>query len=71
MVGMLAALIGAALWVTIATYFGLPVSTTHSIVGAVMGFVMVVNMALIGANIAVFIVGMVAPWLLLPGARSY
>jgi PiT family inorganic phosphate transporter len=36
--GMLAAMISAALWITIATYFNLPVSTTHAIVGAMMGF---------------------------------
>jgi PiT family inorganic phosphate transporter len=36
--GMLAALLAAATWLLIATYFGLPVSTTHSIVGAVLGF---------------------------------
>lgn len=36
--GMLAALLAAALWLAIATYYSLPVSTTHSIVGAVMGF---------------------------------
>lgn len=36
--GMLAALLAAALWLLIATYFSMPVSTTHSIVGAVMGF---------------------------------
>ncbi|HEX15669.1 MAG TPA: inorganic phosphate transporter [Deltaproteobacteria bacterium] len=36
--GMLAAILGAAIWITIATYFSLPVSTTHSIVGAVVGF---------------------------------
>jgi PiT family inorganic phosphate transporter len=36
--GMLAAMIAAALWITIATYFNLPVSTTHAIVGAMMGF---------------------------------
>lgn len=36
--GMLAALLAAALWLAISTYFSLPVSTTHSIVGAVMGF---------------------------------
>ncbi len=36
--GMLAAMISAAIWITIATYFNLPVSTTHAIVGAIMGF---------------------------------
>ncbi len=34
---MMAALISAALWVNLATYVGAPVSTTHSIVGGVMG----------------------------------
>lgn len=38
MIGMFAALIAAGLWVHLATYFGLPVSTTHAIVGAVVGF---------------------------------
>lgn len=38
MLGMFAALIAASLWVHLATYFGLPVSTTHAIVGAVVGF---------------------------------
>ena len=38
MYGMLAALLSAAIWLTIATYFSLPVSTTHSIVGALLGF---------------------------------
>jgi PiT family inorganic phosphate transporter len=36
--GMMAALLGSALWVNIATYFKLPVSTTHSIMGGVVGF---------------------------------
>lgn len=36
--GMLSALIGAGIWMQIATYFGWPVSTTHSIIGAVVGF---------------------------------
>ncbi len=36
--GMLAALLAAAVWLLVATYYSLPVSTTHSIVGAVMGF---------------------------------
>lgn len=38
MYGMASALAGAAVWLLIATVLGLPVSTTHSIVGAVVGF---------------------------------
>jgi PiT family inorganic phosphate transporter len=34
---MLAALLAAALWLNLATYIGAPVSTTHAIVGGVMG----------------------------------
>jgi len=34
---MLAALLAAALWVNLATWMGAPVSTTHTIVGGVMG----------------------------------
>ena len=36
--GMIAALLSAALWLNIASYLAWPVSTTHSIVGAVVGF---------------------------------
>ena len=36
--GMLAALLAAATWLLLATQKGWPVSTTHSIVGAVVGF---------------------------------
>ena len=36
--GMIAALMAAGTWLMIASYFGWPVSTTHSIVGAVVGF---------------------------------
>lgn len=36
--GMLSALLAAGVWLQIATVFGWPVSTTHSIVGAIIGF---------------------------------
>ena len=39
--GMLSALLAAALWLTVASRFGWPVSTTHSIVGAIVGFALV------------------------------
>ncbi|MDL4863489.1 anion permease [Halomonas elongata] len=38
--GMLAALLAAATWLMIASMRGWPVSTTHSIVGAIVGFAM-------------------------------
>ena len=37
-VGMTCCLLAAALWLNMATFAGWPVSTTHSIVGAVVGF---------------------------------
>jgi len=36
--GMLSALLAAGLWLQFASYFGWPVSTTHSIIGAIIGF---------------------------------
>ncbi len=36
--GMCAALFGTSLWLQIASYFGWPVSTTHAMVGAILGF---------------------------------
>ena len=36
--GMLASLLAAAVWLLCASHFGWPVSTTHSIVGAIVGF---------------------------------
>jgi phosphate/sulfate permease len=36
--GMLAALLATGIWLQVASYFGWPVSTTHAIVGAIVGF---------------------------------
>lgn len=41
--GFLAALLAAAVWLQIATWKGWPVSTTHSIVGAVVGIAVVIG----------------------------
>ena len=40
-IGMLSALLAAAVWLTVASRYGWPVSTTHSIVGAIIGFAVV------------------------------
>ncbi|CAB5079311.1 Probable low-affinity inorganic phosphate transporter [Olavius algarvensis associated proteobacterium Delta 3] len=64
LVGALAALLAAALWVSFATWRSLPVSTTHSIVGAMIGFGImaggfsVINWAKLG--------GVVASWIISP-----
>ncbi|CCH48876.1 inorganic phosphate transporter [Pseudodesulfovibrio piezophilus] len=58
MIGMFAALIAAAFWVFMATLTSLPVSSTHSIVGAILGFgivaggASVVNWYVLGAVVA-------------------
>ena len=36
--GMIGALLGTSFWLQAASYFGWPVSTTHAIVGAILGF---------------------------------
>ncbi|MBS3903898.1 MAG: inorganic phosphate transporter [Simkania sp.] len=37
-IGMCGALLGTSIWLQIASYFGWPVSTTHAIVGSILGF---------------------------------
>ena len=60
--GMLAALLAAGVWLLVASHFGWPVSTTHSIVGAIVGFAMVgigiteVQWGKVGAIVASWVV---------------
>lgn len=62
--GMLSALLSAGIWLQIASYFGWPVSTTHSIIGAVVGFGAVVGgVHAIQWNNVLFIAG---GWLISP-----
>ncbi len=62
LVGAFSALLAAALWVSFATWKSLPVSTTHSIVGAMVGFgimaggVTVINWGQLGAVAASWVV---------------
>ena len=64
MFGMLAAVLGSAAWVNLATYFKLPVSTTHSIVGGVLGFGLVsVGIAAINWKV---VLAVVLSWILSP-----
>lgn len=38
MIGFIASLLAAALWVTLSTWKEMPISTTHSVIGALIGF---------------------------------
>ncbi|HHJ53559.1 MAG TPA: inorganic phosphate transporter [Caldithrix abyssi] len=62
--GMIGALLAAAIWLQFATYFGWPVSTTHSIVGSVIGFGVVVG----GFNAVEWpkVASIVASWVVSP-----
>ncbi len=64
MFGMLAAVAGSALWVNIATLLHLPVSTTHAIIGGVLGF----GLVSVGASaISWTVVGyVVLSWIISP-----
>jgi len=64
MLGALSALLAAALWVSFATIKSLPVSTTHSIVGAMIGF----GIAAGGFSVIQWskLIAVVASWIISP-----
>ena len=62
--GMLASLLAAGVWLLVASTFGWPVSTTHSIIGAIIGF------AIVGMGAAAVqwtkVASIVASWVVSP-----
>jgi len=62
--GMTAALLAAGMWLIIASYFGWPVSTTHSIVGAIVGF----SAVGVGVDSVTWskVVGIIGSWIITP-----
>lgn len=67
-IGMFSALLATAIWLQLASYFGWPVSTTHAIVGAIIGFGLVV-----GGSEAIQwqeVASISASWVLSPGLSA-
>ena len=70
--GMLASLLAAGIWLMVATRLGWPVSTTHTIVGAIVGFAIVgigvdaVKWGKIGTIVSSWVV-----WPLMAGSIAY
>jgi len=64
LLGFVASLLAAAIWVTLATWKEMPVSTTHSIIGALMGFGLIAG----GTSTVIWskVGSVVASWLLSP-----
>lgn len=67
--GMISALFAAGIWLAVASYLGWPVSTTHSIIGAIVGFSAVgvsidsVHWAQVG--------GIVGSWVVTPAISGF
>jgi len=68
MYGMFAAVLAAGIWITVATHLKLPASTTHSIIGAVIGF------GFISAGVSVInfskLAAIVLSWMISPFAGA-
>jgi phosphate/sulfate permease len=69
--GMLASLLATGLWLQLASYFGWPVSTTHTIVGAILGFGVIVEIQSVEWN---SVLSIACSWIVSPllgGAAAY
>ena len=63
--GFIASMLAAALWITYATRYGLPVSTTHSIVGGIVGIGFFIDSSMIDyAKVGQIVVSWIASPLL-------
>ncbi|GAB5379221.1 MAG: inorganic phosphate transporter [Aliiglaciecola sp.] len=67
--GMISALLSAGIWLAVASYLGWPVSTTHSIIGAIVGFAAVG----VSADAVVWskVGGIVASWVITPAISGF
>ncbi len=67
--GMISALLAAGIWLAFASYLGWPVSTTHSIVGAIVGF------AAVGVSADAVewgkVGGIVGSWIITPAISGF
>jgi PiT family inorganic phosphate transporter len=66
LLGFVASLLAAAIWVTLSTWREMPISTTHSVIGALMGFGLVAG----GTQVVMWdkLGSVVASWVLSPVA---
>ena len=64
MLGFVASLLAAAIWVTLSTWKEMPISTTHSIIGALMGFGLIAG----GTSTVIWskVGSVIASWILSP-----
>jgi inorganic phosphate transporter, PiT family len=67
--GMISSLFAAGIWLAVASYLGWPVSTTHSIIGALIGFasVGVSSDAVEWSKVS----GIVGSWVITPGIAGF
>lgn len=67
--GMISALLAAGTWLLVASYLGWPVSTTHSIIGAIIGFALVA----VGTEAIQWgkVGGIVGSWIVTPAISGF